>query len=268
MFTALPLSRSINLNVSQLKQRFIYLYRNSGQRSAQSTILNVKYLTILIVYCLLNSPLLSFSSRINTLECTPDEASPPPSSLPDTKYAHTICVFSISHQPISLQFSLYVLCIRRLLNFPLPSFFLSFFFKLCTSLRNLPPLPLADNPLRKMPLIATLPLVPFQFTLLPLSLFSNRTFSFHFLNRRAVPPNYNTASLTQDLFALRTFFCPVVSFVTMTSPRPDGSGLYLLEKGLSATTMENQGAESRTVCTAIKHIEAYKSGENVVSLPW
>lgn len=130
-------------------------------------------------------------------------------SLTQNMLTLSVCFLSLTNQFLFNSPSMYYAFAGYWISHFLP-FFCLFFLKLCTSLRNLPPLPLADNPLRKMPLIATLPLVPFQFTLLPLSLFSNQTFPFHFLNRRAAPPNYNTASLTQDLFAFflsRGFIC-------------------------------------------------------------
>lgn len=106
------------------------------------------------------------------------------------------------------------LCIIRLSGIELALFFsfaLPFLrpILVCNRLHNLLPLVLTENPLRKMPLIAMLPLVPF-------SIYSSSFKSFFFqikahfsppesLHLRSALSNYNSVSPTTAFFAMSTF---------------------------------------------------------------
>lgn len=140
-----------------------------------STILDVIYLSVPIVDYRSNSlPHFFLFSHIITLGCTLDEKHPLVlfcflfdfSGTGNTFTPHTGDAFnSISHQPISLL----NLCIMHLQGIDLALFCCFFSCRLSPSYFSLhcvtfsPPL-LTQNPYRKMPLIATLALDPFQFT--------------------------------------------------------------------------------------------------------
>lgn len=154
---------------------------------AQSAILGVKYLPIPIFPI---HHLILFSSHINTLACTLDERNIP-LFFPNTENMSTIYryLLFLTNQFLPSILSMYYpsagYWVGTFIFFPSYSFLHPIL--VCNRLHNLLPLMLAQNPLRKMPLIATLPLVPFQFILLPSSLFCKSKLTFHLLNHCGVP---------------------------------------------------------------------------------
>lgn len=170
---------------------------------AQSAVLNVKYMPIPIfpVHHLI---FFLTQKHAHLMKETSSWFSPKPENM-STVFRRRL---SLTNQ---FQLSLYVLSVCRGLSWHF--FFLcSSFLRpilVCNRLHNLLPLVLTENPLRKMPLIAMLPLVPF-------SIYSSSFKSFFFqikahfsppesLHLRSALSNYNSVSPTTAFFAMSTF---------------------------------------------------------------